>query len=380
MLSNTSRALFAVFVKLGLGSAQYILAKMLIDERAQTSDPNSEERKFDRSWFLTFATVFAMAVCSLPVIPGELRKYRSAKRDANGQRENAYSKYLFILSAFPAALDVMALKLSYQDNSVLAATVMVLLKGSRAIFTACLTSFVLGRKQTSQNWAGIVVTTMGVGAIALESVLSNKRGSTAHTNSEVGYALAMTMVAELARAIRFVYEERLIKVNRLTPQALVLFESCAGAVIATAAWLIACLGFGHESIADTFAMMSNNTTIPILLTLVIIFSGVCNVAAAFITKYLSSVHNALVSELRVVLVFVPQVIRYKLHEKAHPSATKHPGEKLDWFSLIKIAGFGLLLVGAAVYNGNIRIPFLNAPGASKPVEEEQEPQAPIPFV
>ena len=354
------KAAIAVFVKVGLGSIQYIFMKDLLHTKSQIADGSTQE--FDnRAWFLTFATFVAMFLCSLPVVPMEYRKYQSKQRDESGALVNMYSMRLFLYTFLPAGLDFAALVLTYRTNAYLLSSVMVLLKGSRAVFTAGMTSTVLKRKQTGYQWAGIIVTSLGVVAIAVESVVRNSMSDTQsqHSSGVICLAIILTLLAELMRAIRFVYEERLIKINRLSAQALVFFESSAGLFLATGGWLIAGIT-GRENIQDTLAMVSNSRNLQWLLISTVLIAGICNVAAAFITKYLSSVHNALCSEIRVVFVWIPQVIR-RFISKANNTDNipdhKLPGEPLDALCIVKLLGFALLISGAMIYNGNIKLPF-----------------------
>ena len=133
---------------------------------------------------------------------------------------------------------------------------------------------------------------------------------------------------------------------------------------------------GRENLSETIYMLSHSPPVQWLLLATILSSGICNIAGAFITKYLSSVHNAIVSELRVVLVWVPNIIRYFLDKKnAQAEDRSVKGEPLDWFSILKVIGFATLITGAYVYNGNIKLPFYRLyPANSDTLQNPQIPE------
>jgi drug/metabolite transporter (DMT)-like permease len=341
-----SKAFISVFVKLFLGAAQYILLKDLFHYEVGG-------KEFNRTYFVTFATFAAMVLTSLPLGYGEVLKCFSP--EAPTETSNVYSLRGALLTSIPGFLDFLALQISYEASLTLAASVVVLLKATRVIFTASLTSFILKKSQKPYQWVGIVITILGVVPIAGESLLRAKSGGKQKSSEAVMIALALILAAELFRAIRFVYEERLLKKERLSPSFMVLMESCFGLGFATASWFFADF-VGFESISETFSMLRQSGPLQGILITAVLAAGICNIAGAFITKYLSSVHNALVSELRVVFVWLPNVIRYFIDKEDAALENRSPkGEPLDWFSTLKVAGFGILILGAYVYNGNVRL-------------------------
>jgi hypothetical protein len=217
----------------------------------------------------------------------------------------------------------------------------------------------LRRPQKGYQWVGIIVTVLGVLPIAGESLGRASSKSSCHgspSTDKVLISLALILLAELCRAIRFVFEERLLKHERLTPSFMVLMESCFGLVFASASWLVADV-LGWELIDQTLSMLRNSATLQGLVITAVLAAGICNIAGAFITKYLSSVHNALVSELRVVFVWIPNVIYYFCDKAEAEEENRAPhGEPLDGWSALKIVGFAILISGAYVYNGSIRLP------------------------
>ena len=346
-----SKAFISVFIKLFLGAAQYIFIKELLHTKVR--DTSGKEVEFTRTFFVTFATFAAMALTALPLGYGELRKCFTPQ--PIGETENVYSLRGALLTSIPALLDFIALQGSYDASVSLAARVVVLLKATRVIFAASLTSCILKRPQKGYQWVGILITVLGILPIAGESIGRDSSSSNSST-AKVVIAFAMILLAELFRAIRFVYEERLLKKERLSPSFMVLMESSFGLVFATCSWFIANAA-GLENISETLAMAAGSPTVQGLLLATALSSGICNIAGAFITKFLSSVHNALVSELRVVFVWIPNVIRYFCDKDDAAAEHRKPkGEPLDFWSILKVVGFAILITGAYVYNGNIRLP------------------------
>lgn len=365
-----SGAFLAIFVKLFLGSAQYIVQKDVL--HAKVTNSAGERVEFQREYFFTAANFVAMLLAVLPLIPGQWRAL-TKQRSSVDTTSNEYSWRLVVWSAFPGFLDVAAVLISMKATIFLPASVVVLLKATRVIFAAGLTSVMLNKRVLVHQWTGVVITCVALIPIFFESMehassektrlneVLMKQGkkpkeAEVTTTAEVFQGIGLILAAELMRAVRFVSEEWLIKKQNMATEFLLISECSWGCMAAVLACVICDLA-GGEQLAESWTMLKSSTSLQILFFIYCATSGICNIAGTFITKFLSSVVNALVSELRVVLVFVPNVIRYQIDKKnADLEARKVKGEPFDAWSALKILGFVLLVLGAYVYNGAVKLP------------------------
>jgi drug/metabolite transporter (DMT)-like permease len=385
--NSATGAFWAIFVKLFLGAGQYIIQKDAV--HAKCIGLTKKKIEFQRPFFFTAGNFLAMLLVVLPLIPGQWRKYKNQQQQVEKKAE--YSWRLVIFSGLPAVLDVAAVLVSTKATEFLPASVVVLLKATRVIFAAGLTSVMLKKRVLLFQWTGIAITCLALVPIYIETMkhadMANareKKYSTGTvddkkvtTKGEVIMGLGFILAAELMRALRFVYEEWLIKKQNMTTEFLLISECTIGAITAVLACGVA-HAIGHEDYDESWARFRSSRELQALFLTFCFAAGICNVAGTFITKYLSSVVSALVSELRVVLVFVPNVIRYKLDiDKADSERRgKVKGEPLDGWSALKILGFILLILGAYVYNGKVKLPcvVLQPPPPPKAIEDSHAPQ------
>ena len=395
----TSGAFIAVFVKLLLGAGQYIIQKDTIHSKCSSLNSASEV-EFQRPFFFTAGNFLFMLLVVLPLIPGQIRQYRrqqarpKTETDPQQCETYTYSWRVAMYSGFPAALDVLAVLLSMKATEYLQASVVVLLKATRVVFTAGLTSVMLKKRVQMYQWMGVLVTCLALIPIYFESSIhakmekdrledlyrkNNKQTdpNKVTTSGEVSLGYGLILAAELMRAIRFVYEEWLIKKQHMAAQFLLISECTFGAVLACFACLylnyysLDSKVFVKEEFAESWHRFQSSGSLQTLFIIYCLAAGICNIAGTFITKYLSSVINALVSELRVVLVFIPNVIRYAIDkDKADQESRKVKGEPLDGWSMLKIVGFFLLVLGAYIYNGTVKLPCANCQPAA--TEEKKE--------
>jgi drug/metabolite transporter (DMT)-like permease len=344
----------AVFFKLFLGALMYLLQKDTLS--ATCYKPNGEKTEFQRENFLVATTCLFMVMSTMPLAPKEIRRAMS------DQKEYRYSWKHALSTIVPACLDVTAVLVMLKGLKYLAASVAVLVKGTRIIFTGGLSVFVLRKPLRTGQWLGVGLVCGALVPIFFESrahaELEKERlksfGKTVKDDAfsstqEVLIGVGWIILSEFMRAVKFVFEEYLMKKKQMSTEFLLLSECSAGAIVGCALCAIASHR-GEEDFLESWQLFTSSTVCQVLVISYALIASVCNIASVFVTKYLSSVFNAVISELRVALIFLPNVIRYQLDKhSADLELRKVKGEPLDWWSGLKILGFFFMLSGTYVF-------------------------------
>jgi hypothetical protein len=243
----------------------------------------------------------------------------------------------------------------------------------------------LGKPQTSYQWVGVLVTTAGLIPIVLVGYFRDqdkdaiiKHYKEAHGKSEEEDSLGaylwvpylLVVVSEVMKAVRYLYEERLIKIEKMSAEFVVYMESLVGLAISLIA-LVACHfitkpdGKPVEDLVETFDMMGRSYVVVLLVVAHFLIVGVSNYATTLVTKYLSSILNSILSQARTIVVWLPMVFlgafgpvkcRDENNLAEFPGIYAY-GEPFDWLVPYLFLGFGMVTVGALIYNGDIKVPF-----------------------
>ena len=105
-----------------------------------------------------------------------------------------------------AFLDCSSRLMSFIAASFISGSVVLLIKGSRIVWTSILSLFIIPNKRLyAYNWAAVLLAMLGVFFVGF-SVFGNKRSS-----GNVGVGLAIAISGEVVRATHMVLEELLIK-------------------------------------------------------------------------------------------------------------------------------------------------------------------------
>ena len=361
-LSNTA---IAVTVKLVVGGLQYVVTKLCLDWEVQGMGDKPE--KFKKDGFLTAVTFLSMLLLILPFFIKELTNHRAKQREAGLVATHPYSLRDYGLTLMPAVLDVVAVAMSMKANKSLNATVMILLKSTRIIVTAFLTRFVLRKPQQLYQWFGVFVTIVGLLPVCLANYFREGENEDKKEKQSMDFTLALSivLVAEILRGIRYVYEERLMKINKLSAEFVVFMESLVGFIfsvifmIGAHFWIIEGKesNYGRlENMEDTFTMLGNSWSLWLLIIAHFSLVGIANYSTTLVSKYLSSTLNAIISQARTVVVWLPMILLSNLGPKKADGHGKY-GEPLDRWSTLEILGFIFLAISTFVYSGKLKLPL-----------------------
>jgi drug/metabolite transporter (DMT)-like permease len=387
-------ALLAVSVKLFLGAAQAIIAKMALDWDVSLDE--SDPKKFGKNFFMAWTSFLSMLLVILPFYMRSivLRRKEKSHQKPVVEKQSFFIKYFS--TSIPAVLDVTAIVLSTWLSKSVDVTFMMVLKSSKVCIAAFLSKFFMKKSLRKFQWAGVAITTVGLIVIAVVSNLKDAEGhrmKTAFLKSresgdnlkskskdlesyELPYfvIISLVLLAEFMRAVRNLYEERLMKFHGITPEYIVVFESISGLMITTGLLgLFQAIKVGKaktpiENSAETIEQISANQPLLCLLVANFLLTGLCNYATTVVTKELSSVMNGIISQGRAFVVWIPSLIigavcmrsekwvNYRIPgvQEGLPKFGETLGHWYYWVP--QLFAFGLVTVGGLLYNKNLKLP------------------------
>jgi drug/metabolite transporter (DMT)-like permease len=375
-------AIGAVVIKLGVGGAQYVVNKIALDWPVKGKYVT--DGKFGKNSFMTVATFLSMTLCVLPYFFIELRDFNRSRAAAGLKPAHPYSWRAYKLTLAPAILDVIAVIFSMFASKSVAPTLNVVLKSLRIVLSTVLAKLILGKPQKIHQWTGSLVVFISVFFISFEGYFRHEEekkngikkdhGTSKKVKVPQWLAIVLMISGEILRAFRYLMEERLIKKEKLSVEFVVFMESIIGFGVA----LMVMIGANfvtsntnskwsvmHESSRETFEELSTHGWLLFFVFLQFFMVGISNYATTLVTKFLNSIINAILSQARSIVVWVPQVLLWKFGPKYYKRENgvdvkgKHMfGEECDHWSFLSWLSFIGTAVGALIYSGHIKVPGL----------------------
>lgn len=227
------------------------------------------------------------------------------------------------------------------------ASVFQMLRGSVVIFTGILSVLFLGRKLYAFHWLGMLLILVGLLVVGLSSLGGDDDANA--PNPILGDILIVG--AQLVVAIQMVVEERAVKKYNVPALQVVGYEGMFGATAISVILLIFYYVPGDQVVCDCF----ENTPDAIIQTMNSWIIAACLlgtvVSIAFFNWFGISVTKDISATTRMVLDSVRTFLIWAI------------SLAVGWqeFSYLQIVGFVLLLLGTAIYNEILRLPFLPSP-------------------
>mmetsp|Transcript_88981 Transcript_88981/g.248490 ORF Transcript_88981/g.248490 Transcript_88981/m.248490 type:complete len:365 (-) Transcript_88981:98-1192(-) len=201
-------------------------------------------------------------------------------------------------SGIPAFLYLVQNNLQYLGLSYLQAAIFQVTYQLKILSTAILSVVILGKSLKGQQWAALVVLTIGVVVVQL-SEMSQSQGKTGSSNLTLG--LTFTLMATLSSGLAGVYTEKLFKGGskldlwqRNTQLGLYsVIIGCGGLVTTGQSATVLELGFFHGYTMVTFASIA--------------LQGLGGLLIAIVIKYTDNIMKNIATSLSIVLSAVVSV-------------------------------------------------------------------------
>lgn len=266
----------------------------------------------------------------------------------------------------PAVFDLLSVLLMMAGLMHINASMWMLLRGGGIVFVALMKQFALGDTLTLQMWLGVATMTFAVVLVGMSSMLNEPEGDAAADDTAASsgggdamIGVALTIAGTFMQSLQYVYEEKVMSGDTpARPWLLVGMEGLFGSILCVfVVYPLASIvpGGDHgvfEDFENTLAQLENN---PALVQLSLVFCVsvfILNSFSVLVTYMLSSVWHAILDNFRPISIWAVEVaIYYLFTDGTH-------GERWDRGSYLQLIGLVFMLLGTAIYNGTIKLPFL----------------------
>ncbi|XP_065690708.2 solute carrier family 35 member F6 [Patagioenas fasciata] len=242
----------------------------------------------------------------------------------------------------PALCDMTGTSIMYVALNMTSASSFQMLRGSVVIFTGLLSVAFLGRKLELSQWLGILVTVVGLVVVGLADLHSSH--GQRHKLSDVITGDLLIIMAQVVVAIQMVLEEKFVYKHDVHPLRAVGTEGFFGflilALLLVPMYYIPAGGFSGnprrtlEDALDAFCQIGHQPLIALALLGNIGSIAFFNFAGISVTKEISATTRMVLDSLRTLVIWAVSLA-------------------VGWetFHGLEVLGFGVLLAGAALYNG-----------------------------
>ncbi|XP_061845757.1 solute carrier family 35 member F6 isoform X2 [Colius striatus] len=242
----------------------------------------------------------------------------------------------------PALCDMTGTSIMYVALNMTSASSFQMLRGSVIIFTGLLSVAFLGRRLELSQWLGILVTIVGLVVVGLADLRTSQPQE--HKLSEVITGDLLIITAQVLVAVQMVLEEKFVFQHDVHPLRAVGTEGFFGftilALLLVPMYYIPAGSFSGnprrvlEDTLDAFCQLGFQPLISLALLANISSIAFFNFAGISVTKELSATTRMVLDSLRTLLIWASSLA-------------------LGWepFHGLQLLGFGVLLAGAALYNG-----------------------------
>jgi len=301
--------------------------------------------RFNRPFFAATVLFFGMTFTLVPYFFLRHNKPGVTKVD----------KMTFVNMLIPSLLEFMGQTMFLLGVMKIPMSLSLTLKGARVVFSALLLVVFLKRKLYAFHWTAIALTVIGICVSSLKEIISPSHTKETDTTS-VLIGIALVLGGEFIRSARTVLEEKLMKKLRYDALLVVGLQGLFALILAVPAlFVVNAIKTSKGSLEDISQTWTQFTSNPIVwgialstpLTVPSLF-----IAGAYVTKLMSSVHNALTTIITNSIVWMLGIIVHLIDTSR--------GEKLIPLSSVQVVGFIIVLFSSMMYDSIIRLPKIFA--------------------
>ncbi|ETW08880.1 hypothetical protein H310_01375 [Aphanomyces invadans] len=363
---------------------------------------------FHKPWFGVLQMKIAMTMCLIYLLirqkvtgkpylesPVFKRKHFGAKympqpRSYEERRtllQEAYdgpSWRTMLFLVFPALLDLINTTLAFTGLLWVPASVYQMSNGAVLLFSAFIAMRFMGRDLYCYQILSILLVAFAVIIFSVAGILGGDHNAVSpleiYTNITTTYELptipvttsdvhqavgmAFILLGQVALAAQFAVEEHFMVERHVSPLLLVGMEGAWGLVLFIG--LVPVLGMTpasdaitaqlwHEDFSDTWVKLKSSPSLLCLVLAYMLSIGTYNIAALYVTKYLSSIVRSMLEIGRTVGVWMVALVVYYILSWNDPNS---PGEAWSDWSWVQLFGFALLVLATLTYKKSIHFPCL----------------------
>jgi len=350
------KSFIGVFLKLFVGSIYYYVSKMIsrtcgyalhFDPLSTASDKNhckDGQTPFTKTFFVSTVVFSSMCLAMVYFV-----MFRKKHVDPS-----TYDRRMIMLMFIPSILECVAFCMGIYAQSVMSLSLSMIMKGAKVVFSAIFTVTFLKRKQYPFHWFSVGLCLAGLAVAGASEYLNNK--------ANAGYIIlgcSLLLASECMKAFHVIYDEKMLKAYKADTLFVVGMEGIYSIIFLVPTLILAWLvipgsdGGSLEDLDDTFYRISNSKILIVLLSVLPIVVVVLAIAGVMIIKYLTGVHNALISVLRSVVAWALELI---LFYSLPDYLAEQYGVPWKAFSSLKLVGFVIVIIATLMYDGTIKIP------------------------
>ncbi|KAF0687892.1 Aste57867_20384 [Aphanomyces stellatus] len=290
-----------------------------------------------------------------------------------------------LLLVVPALLDLITTILAFMGLLYVPASVYQMSNGAVLIFSAFIAMRFMGRDLYCYQIMSIVLVTVAVVVFSVAGILgrddhaitpfeiytnftqAHQVPTIAVTDSDVHQAIGMVFIllSQIVLAAQFAVEEHFMVERHVSPLLLVGMEGLWGLVLlgslvpilqSTPASDSVLAQLWHEDFGDTWAKLRSSPTLWWVVLAYMFAIGMYNIAALYVTKYLSSIVRSMLEIGRTVGVWVVGLAVYYV---LNWTGSNSPGEAWSDWSWVQLFGFVLLILATLTYKQTIHFPCVS---------------------
>lgn len=346
----TPYQILLAFVMVVTGTLNTLSTKWADECKAESLD--GRIRNFDHPFLQAVGMFIGEFTCLIVYMITSIYRRRSAVDNINGNdlaTPQTFNPLIFL----PAALmDMCGTSLMYIGLNLTFASSFQMLRGAVIIFTALLSVAFLGRVIKQHMWVGMFTVLIGLLLVGLSDILFNNSNDQSNINGIIAGDLLIIM-AQVIVSVQMVYEERFIGRFDVHPLAAVGWEGFFGALVLglllipfyyiDAGSFSNTYGHRLENAPDAIHQMGNNHIIIIATIGNILSIAFFNFSGISVTKELSATTRMVLDSVRTFVIWIFSLI-----------------VKWQHFQYLQVIGFLMLIIGMALYNDVLIMPFIRA--------------------
>jgi drug/metabolite transporter (DMT)-like permease len=353
MLTLTTKKVITFIIFFIAGSWNTVFMNIMYHTKA--TGWNNHVMEFRRPWFQTWGMFVGM---TLPIFISPIL-WKCKCPTYEGDKLRGWPLYRLV--AIPALSDLAASVFENIALLSLSPSVWQMFRGSIIIFTAIFSIFYRKRKLYFVHWFGIFIVILGIILIGVSALLGETENEKAAVSPGMQLvAMFLVMFSQALQAVRAVTEEKILHDIDADPPEIIGFEGTWGLYVLTLIGLplanILPERFGegiYEDTVESFIMIGSS--LELILLMVGYFLAVCfyNVSGLVLCGYTSALHRTIYDSLRSISTWATSVFVY------YAWRGSGAGETLSYWSVVRLIGFGLMVIGSMIYQEMLKLPCWN---------------------
>lgn len=372
--SSRSLSIFHTTSLLLAGTFTVVITKVLFQTKAYNI--SGAQQEFSRPYFMTGFMFIGQLLCLLCYFPtwASQRKQRanecSEKKNLIDQADSnskadaksgspAQSTLWHDITAGKSAWRLLGVTfamvlLNLTGSTILSnalvlcdASIVQILRGVSIVFTMLLRFLYLKQKPARWQVLGVVTVIVGLVLVGVSAIISHELKS--NSALEIGIGIGMVLLSQFFSANLYVLSERFMKRDGYHPLVLAGVQGIIGGalvfgVVCPIVNVIPGSDNGSvENYSNTIYMMTHNVIVTALIPVYILVAMFMNWSAMAITVMQSSLHGALLANVRIISIWMVMVVLYY-------ATSGVVGEPVNLYTILEVAGFVLVFLGTLIHN------------------------------